>query len=94
MLSSIGDFVALTIGWALIAVGPAGPMATHRVEPGQRYRDVRIGVQSADAEWIVETLRADALGVRHAQLVNAADRTERKTLSAAVLVDPSRFEEV
>ena len=96
MLSSIGDFVALTIGWALIAVGPADPMATHRVEPGQRYRDVRIGVygQSADAEWIVETLRADALGVRHAQLVNAADRTERKTLSAAVLVDPSRFEEV
>ena len=94
MLSSIGDFVALTFGWALIAVGPAEP--THRVEPGQRYRDVRIGVygQSAYAEWIVETLRADALGVRHAQLVNAADRTELKTLSAAVLVDPSRFEEV
>jgi hypothetical protein len=66
------------------------------VAPGQRYRDVRIGVygRSADAEWIVETVRADALGVQHAQLINAADRTERRTLSAAVLVDPSRFEEV
>ena len=64
------------------------------VAPGQRYRDVRIGVDGRSAEWIVETVRADALGVQHAQLINAGDRTERRTLSAAVLVDPSRFEAV
>jgi hypothetical protein len=71
-------------------------MAKRRVEPGQRFRDVRPGLygRSADSEWIVDAVKADALGVRHAHLVNAADRTERKTLAADVLTDPSRFEEV
>jgi len=36
----------------------------------------------------------DAQGIRHARLVNAADPTERKTLAADVLTDPSRFEEL
>jgi hypothetical protein len=71
-------------------------MAKRRVEPGQRFRDVRPGLygRSADSEWIVDAVKADALGVRHAHLVNAADRTERKTLAADVLTDPGRFEEI
>jgi hypothetical protein len=71
-------------------------MAKQMIEPGQRFRDVRPSMygRSADSEWIVETVKADALGVQHAQLVNAADRTERKTLTAGVLSDPTRFAEV
>jgi hypothetical protein len=42
----------------------------------------------------VEAVQTDAQGIRHARLVNAADGTERKTLAAAVLADPARFEEV
>ncbi|HEV2545749.1 MAG TPA: hypothetical protein VGU20_00270 [Stellaceae bacterium] len=42
----------------------------------------------------MEAVQTDAQGIRHARLVNAADRTERKTLAADVLADPARFEEV
>jgi hypothetical protein len=71
-------------------------MAKRRVEPGRRYRDVRPGIygRPAASEWIVEAVETDALGVRHARLVNVADPTEQKTLAADVLADPSRFEEV
>jgi hypothetical protein len=71
-------------------------MARRTVEPGQRFRDVRPGIygRSADSEWIVDAVKADALGVPHAHLVNATDRTERKTLAADVLTDPTRFEEI
>lgn len=67
-------------------------MTTHKVEPGQRYRDLRPGLHGR--EWIVEAVQTDALGIPHARLVKVSDLTERKTLSAAVLADPSRFEEV
>jgi hypothetical protein len=71
-------------------------MARRTIEPGQRFRDVRPGMygRSADSEWLVEAVKADALGVQHVRLVNFADRTERKTLAADVLTDPSRFEPV
>ena len=69
-------------------------MAKRTIEPGQRFRDVRPGIRSADSEWLVEVVKADALGVQHVRLVNFADRTERKTLAADVLADPSRFEPV
>jgi hypothetical protein len=70
-------------------------MAKHTVEPGQHYRRIRGGVyRPAESEWIVEAVQTDAQGIRHARLVNVADPTERKTLAADVLADPSRFEEV
>jgi hypothetical protein len=67
-------------------------MTKRIVEPGQRYRDLRPG--SHGREWIVEAVQMDAMGIPHARLVKVSDLTDRKTLSAAVLVDPSRFEEV
>ena len=64
-------------------------MTKHKVEPGQHYRDLRQG-----REWLVEAVQTDALGIPHARLVKVSDPTERKTFSAVVLADPSRFEEV
>jgi hypothetical protein len=70
-------------------------MAKRTIEPGQCYRDVRPGNYSrAASEWIVEAVIVSTDGIRHARLVNVADRTVRKTLSAEVLADPARFEEV
>jgi hypothetical protein len=69
-------------------------MAKRTVEIGQRYHDVRPGIygRSSAPDWIVEAVQTDALGIRHARLVSAADPTERKTLAVDVLADPSRFE--
>jgi hypothetical protein len=50
--------------------------------------------RAAGAEWIVEAVEADLLGLRHARGVSAADLTKRKPLSVRALADPSRFEEV
>jgi hypothetical protein len=71
-------------------------MAKRTVETGQRYRDVKPGIygRSAASDWIVEAVHTEALGIRHARLVSVADPLERKTLAAAVLVDPARFEEI
>ena len=71
-------------------------MAKPTVEPGQRYRVVRPGIygRSAASDWIVEHVQTDAIGIRHARLVNVADPTIRKTLAAEVLADPTRFEQV
>jgi hypothetical protein len=71
-------------------------MAKRTVETGQRYRDIQPGIfgRSAASDWIVEEVQTDAFGIRHARLVSAADPSERKTLSAEVLVDPTRFEQV
>jgi hypothetical protein len=70
-------------------------MTKRMVETGQRYRDLQPGIygRSAASDWIVEAVHTDALGNRHARLVSVADPSERKTLSADVLVDPARFEE-
>jgi hypothetical protein len=71
-------------------------MAKRTVEIGQRYHDVRPGIygRSTAPDWIVGAVQTDALGIRHARLVSAADPTEQKTLAADVLADPSRFEAV
>jgi hypothetical protein len=71
-------------------------MVKRSIEPGRRYREIRRGAfgGAAVTEWIVEGVEADLLGLRHARLVNAADLTERKTLSVRALADPTRFEEV
>jgi hypothetical protein len=71
-------------------------MANRAIEPGRRYREIRRGVfgSALGAEWIVEGVKTDPLGLRHARLVSAADLTQRKTLSLRALADPTRFEEV
>ena len=71
-------------------------MAKRAIEPGRRYREIRRGVfgRALGAEWIVEAVKTDRLGLRHARLVSAADLTQRKTLSLRALADPTRFEEV
>ncbi|HEV2547008.1 MAG TPA: hypothetical protein VGU20_06715 [Stellaceae bacterium] len=71
-------------------------MTKRTIEAGQHFRRIRLGARGhpREAEWIVEAVQMDAQGIRHARLVNAADPTERKTLAADVLTDPSRFEEV
>jgi hypothetical protein len=71
-------------------------MAKRTIEPGQRYRDIQPGLfgRFSASDWIVESVQTDGYGIRHARLVSVADRSERKTLAAEVLVDPTRFEEV
>jgi hypothetical protein len=71
-------------------------MTKSPIEPGRRYRELRLGLfgRPAGAEWLVEAVKTDRLGVEHARLVSSADRTRRKTLSMRTLADLSRFEEV
>ena len=71
-------------------------MTKRPIEPGRRYRELRLGLfgRPAGAEWIVEAVKTDRLGLAHARLVSAADLTRRKTLSVRALADASRFEEV
>ena len=71
-------------------------MARQLIEPGQRYRDVSLGVfgRPVNSVWIVQAVKTDSLGVAHARLAKVADLTERKTLAAGVLTDPARFEGV
>jgi hypothetical protein len=65
------------------------------VERGQRYRDLsasRFGVLGT--EWIVDAIFRGTDGIQYAQLVNARDLTQHKTLAVNVLGDPKRFERV
>jgi hypothetical protein len=65
------------------------------VERGQRYRDLsssRFGVLGT--EWIVDAIFRGTDGIRYAQLVNASDLTQHKTLALDVLADKKRFERV
>jgi hypothetical protein len=67
----------------------------HTVERGQRYRDLstgRFGVLGT--EWIVDAIFQGTDGIQYAQLVNAGDLTQQKTLAADVLGDRKRFERV
>ena len=60
----------------------------HPVERGQRYRDLsagRFGVLGT--EWIVDAIFIGTDGIQYAQLVNAADLTQHKTLAVDVLGD-------
>ena len=69
-------------------------VARAKIEPGQRYRDVRAGIygRSAASEWIVEDVRPGTDGIMYARLVSVSDSTTRKTLAVTVLADPTRFE--
>jgi hypothetical protein len=65
------------------------------VERGQRYRDLstgRFGVLGT--EWIVDAIFQGTDGIQYAQLVNAGDLTQQKTLAVDVLNDRKRFERV
>ena len=65
------------------------------VERGQRYRDLsssRFGVLGT--EWIVDAIFRGTDGIQYAQLVNARDLTQQKTLALDVLGDRKRFERV
>ena len=67
----------------------------HPVERGQRYRDLsagRFGVLGT--EWIVDAIFIGTDGIQYAQLVNAGDLTQQKTLAVDVLGDRKRFERV
>jgi hypothetical protein len=65
----------------------------HLVERGHRYRDLsagRFGVLGT--EWIVDAIFIGTDGIQYAQLVNAGDLTQQKTLAVDVLGDRKRFE--
>ena len=65
------------------------------IERGHRYRDLsagRFGVLGT--EWIVDAIFLGTDGIQYAQLVNAADLTQQKTLAVGVLGDGKRFERV
>ena len=65
------------------------------VERGQRYRDLsadRFGVLGT--EWIVDAIFIRTDGIQYAQLVNAGDLTQQKTLAVDVLTDRKRFDRV
>jgi hypothetical protein len=67
----------------------------HPVERGQRYRDLctgRFGVLGT--EWIVDAIFQGTDDIQYAQLVNAGDLTQQKTLAVNVLGDRKRFERV
>jgi hypothetical protein len=64
----------------------------HPIERGQRYRDLspgRFGVLGT--EWIVDAIFIGTDGIQHAQLVNAGDLTQQKTLAVDVLSDRERW---
>ena len=70
-----------------------GMALKHPVERGQRYRDLsssRFGVLGT--EWIVDAIFRGTDGIQYAQLANASDLTQQKTLAVDVLVDRKRFE--
>jgi hypothetical protein len=67
----------------------------HPVERGQRYRELssgRFGVLGT--EWIIDAVFIGTDGIQYAQLVNAGDLTQQKTLAVDVLGDRKRFERV
>jgi hypothetical protein len=67
----------------------------HPVERRQRYRDLsssRFGVLGT--EWIVDAIFRGTDGIQYAQLVNAGDLAQQKTLAVDVLGDRKRFERV
>jgi hypothetical protein len=67
----------------------------HPVERGQRYRDLsagRFGVLGT--EWIVDAIFLGTDGIGYAQIINASDLTQRKTLAVDVLGDRKQFQRV
>jgi hypothetical protein len=56
---------------------------------GQRYRNVEAKLR--DAEWILARIFTGVDGIEYAALEASADRTRRKTLALATVMDPRRF---
>jgi len=65
------------------------------IAAGQRFRDIRRGAFGASGlEWVVKELVTGVDGITYAHLTCTLDRTQRKTLSLAVLGDRRRFARV
>ena len=64
-----------------------GRAARYRIKVGQRfYRDGYTAVI-----WQAMSVYSDAQGLEHATLMDEAGRLDKKTLSASVLLDRSRY---
>ena len=63
------------------------PAADYRIKIGQRFH--RVGYTSAI--WQAMSVYRDAQGLEHATLMDEAGRLDKKTLSASVLLDRSKY---
>ena len=62
------------------------------LEPGQRFRDTQPNLFGRlGSEWVVQEIFVGTDDLWYARVARASDRTELKTLSAAVLGDRRRF---
>jgi hypothetical protein len=67
----------------------------HVVAIGERYREIQRGVFSRPASgWVVKAVYTGDDGIEHARLVRMSDPSQQKTLSAGVLTDRRRFEQI
>jgi hypothetical protein len=57
------------------------------VSPGERFRAIEV----PGIAWEVEEVAADPLGNQHARLVLVGDRSTRRTLACARLLDERRW---
>jgi hypothetical protein len=58
-------------------------------ELGQRFRDVEARLRMSD--WVIARLFTGTDGVEYAWIESTNDRTRRKTLALAILMDPRHF---
>ncbi len=63
------------------------PAADYRIKIGQRFHQVSYTAVT----WQAMSVYRDAQGHEHATLVDKAGRLEKKTLSASVLLDRSKY---
>jgi hypothetical protein len=65
------------------------------VTVGGRYRETQRGVFAQPAsDWVVKAVYTGDDGIEHARLVRVSDPSQQKTLSAGVLIDRRRFEQL
>ncbi len=64
-----------------------GQAARYRIKIGQRFH--RVGYTAVI--WQAMSVYRDAQGLEHATLMDEAGRLDKKTLSASVLLDRSRY---
>jgi hypothetical protein len=62
---------------------------------GERFRETQRGVFARPAsDWVVKAVYTGDDGIEHARLVLVSDPSQQKTLSAAILGDRRRFEQI
>jgi hypothetical protein len=62
---------------------------------GERYRETQRGAFARQAaDWIVKAVYTGDDGIEHARLARVSDPSQQKTLSAGVLIDRRRFEQI